>query len=221
MASFLTHESEYRGSQAVLNREKVRLVLCGVGALGSKALNLLVSQGYSNILIIDKDRVEHANFGTQDYGLPDVGRMKAAQAKIGIFKRFKVQVDSFEGELTASNAKKYLSGADLVIDMFDNSASRNMVRDFCKTAQIEVLHAGMSDDGFAEIEWNERYLAHPTPIEAGEAPCDYPLAANLVAMTVALLVEVVNRFVDKKVKQSIHFTLKDLHIDKVHKETLR
>ncbi len=71
----------------------------------------------------------------------------------------------------------------------------------------------MSADGFAEIEWNENYRAHPVPEEDEDAPCDYPLAANLVHFAVAIASEVVNKFVDTGVKESVHFTLGDLHSD--------
>lgn len=212
VAEHLVHESEFRGESVVTNRAAKRLVFCGAGALGSKLLNLLVSQGYQNILVVDKDRVEQGNFGTQDYGLMDIGRMKAAQCKINIFKRFKIGIEAVDAELTTGNIRKTLRGADLVLDLFDNAPSRSMVKVFCGEEKIECLHVGMSDDGFAEIEWNKDYTCRPAPIENNEAPCDYPLASNLVALTVGLAAEVINRYIDTGVKKSVHFTIKDLHV---------
>lgn len=213
MADHLTHEVEYRGKAIVEARASKRVVLFGVGALGSKLLNLLIPQGYTNLLVADMDRVDRANLGTQDYVPGDVGRMKATQSSSNAFKRFKVSVGAFDKEVTASNIGKLLSGADLALDLFDNAPSRQIVKDACASAGIPCLHAGMSGDGFAEIEWNENYTCRPSPIEDVDAPCDYPLAANLVAITVALTAEVINRFIDEGQKQSVQFTLKDLKVD--------
>ncbi len=215
VSDHLQHEAEFRGENTVLQRSKPRIVICGVGSLGSKLLDLLASQGYTNLAVIDKDRVEGKNFGTQNYGLADVGRMKAQQAAANLFRRLRVKIESYSQELRASNAKSLLKG-DLVIDVFDNAESRNLVRDHCREHKIACLHAGLSDDGFAEVEWNDNYRAHPVPEESGEEiPCEYPLASNLVAFTVALTAEVVNKFFGQGIQQSIHFTLNDLHVDKV------
>ena len=215
MADFLTHEIEFRGKEIVANRAKKRLVFCGVGALGSRLVDLLASQGYQDIQVIDRERVEAANFGTQNFGLPDVGRMKAAQVKLNLYKRLNVKIESVEGELRDNNIAKLLKGADLVLDLFDNVASRNLVRDYCKAHSVPCLHAGLSGDGFAEIEWNENYTAYPVPNEDPNVPCDYPLAVNLVAFAVCLAAEAVNRYVDTGQKQSVHFTIKDLHVHKL------
>lgn len=208
----LSHEIEYRGTEIVQNRSQKRIVLCGLGALGSKLLDLLAVQGYDGLVGIDKDRVEPKNIGTQNYGLADVGRKKAQQSKANTFRRTKVVVEILDVELKAGNVKKLLGSADLVVDLFDNAPSRNIVGDFCRKGEIPCIHAGMAADGFAAVEWNEKYTAYPALEDDGDVPCEYPLAANLVALTVGLTAEIVNLFVDTGVQRSIHFTLKDMHI---------
>lgn len=214
ISNHLLHEAEFRGEDIVLQRSKPRIVICGVGALGSKLVDLLASQGYTNLSVIDKDRVEGKNFGTQHYGLADVGRMKAQQIAANLFRRLKVKIDSHPQELRANNVKKLLVG-DLIIDLFDNADSRNLVRDYCREHGISCLHAGLSDDGFAEVEWNENYEAYPVNLVSpeGEIPCEYPLAANLVHLAVGFTSEVINKFFGKNIKESVHFTLNDMHVD--------
>ena len=212
MDSYLDHETRYRGEGTVQKRASVRILICGVGALGSRLLDSLIRQGYSSVTVLDKDRVDRDNLGTQNYGLDDVGRMKATQCSIQSFRRLKIKVGVVEKELTPSNASKLLKGFDLVIDMFDNAKSRNLVRDTCKALGTECLHVGMSGDGFAEIEWNAYYTAYEAPVDE-DTPCEYPLAANLVYISVALASEIVNGFVDEGQKRSIQFTLKDMNVD--------
>lgn len=214
---FLSHESQYRGNKKVQDRSKLRISICGVGAVGSRLTNALVAQGYQNIVVIDKDRVEVHNCGIQDYGLPDVGRFKSDMLQSSIFRRLKITIGSKSCELKLTNIKKLLSGSDLVIDAFDNYESRELVRSFCEKNKINCLHVGLSHDGFAEIEWNENYKCHVRQNRSSDVtpPCEYPLATNLVLFSVVLCAEVVNLFTDSDIKQTLHFTLGDLNVDKV------
>jgi hypothetical protein len=166
--------------------------------------------------VVDFDRVQAENFGTQDFGQRDVGRKKAPQVVNNLYVRLGVKLTAIDRKVTASTVDRMIRGAGLVVDCFDNHESRQLLQDACRKADIPCLHLGMSGDGFAEIEWNERYHSHPTPnqpAEDEENPCEYPLAANLVHLTVGLAAEVINKFVDDGVKQSVQFTLKDFHAD--------
>lgn len=211
----LVHESHFRGANIVEKRAAKRIVIAGVGALGSHLLDDLVVQGYRDILIIDKDRVEQGNFGTQRFGFPDIGTKKATQAKNNLFRRLKVPIDAHDKELTKDNVGSLVKSPFLVIDLFDNVDSRRVLKDYCAANKIACLHAGMSTDGFAEVQWNEGYyLPESDKTDDGKpAPCEYPLAANLVSFTVAIVCEIVNQFIDNGQKRSAHFTLKDMHIN--------
>jgi hypothetical protein len=216
MNEHLGHENEYRGEAVVTKRGDTLIVMMGAGALGSKLVGLLATQGYTQQTVIDFDRVEAKNYGTQDFGRRDVGRMKASQVVNNLYVRIGVKLTSMEKKVTASNVDRMVRGAGLVVDCFDNHESRQLLQDACKKANVPCLHLGMSGDGFAEIEWNENYRSHPTPNQPQadeENPCEYPLAANLVHLTVGLAAEVINKFVDDGVKQSVQFTLKDFHAD--------
>lgn len=209
--TMFSHETLFRGRQIFENRAHRRIILCGLGALGSNLADLLASQGYLRLAGLDKDRVERSNLGTQAYSPADVGKKKATQTAANIFRRLQVIIERFDVELSSKNAS-VLASYDLVVDLFDNSASRNLVYLFCREHKVPCLHTGMSGDGFIEIQWNERYRLHPE-IEAGDGPCEYPLATNLVHIATALTAEIINTFIDHGVRRSIEFTLKDLHID--------
>ena len=91
-------------------------------------------------------------------------------------------MDGRSQELNPGNAGKLLTGSGLVIDAFDNSQSRQAVKDFCLQSQMQCLHIGLTAD-YAEIIWNQFYRV-PSPIN--DDVCDYPLARNLVMFTVAV-----------------------------------
>ena len=208
---YLKHESLYRGN--IDNRASKLITVCGVGALGSWLVEILVRQGYNGITVIDKDKVENTNLGTQNYCKADVGRSKAVQCANNMIKKISSKVVPIAKELNKSNAKSMLKGSDLVIDVFDDALSRQVVMDVCNELSIPCLHAGMSTDGYSEVCWNEKYKVTAPKTTAGVAPCDYPLAANLVSFTVVLLAEMVNKFLDAGIKKSVEFTWDDLRVD--------
>lgn len=211
----LGHESAFRGPEVLVKRAKIRLFICGVGALGSWLVDILARQGFHSMTVLDRERVEEKNFGTQNYGNPDIGKMKAAQVRFNTFRRLKVVVTDITKELTQGNAKKLLREADLVLDAFDNSESRNLLAKTCRELGIPCLHSGMSPDGFGEARWDvDSYISKPPPEardDRGE-PCEYPLAANLVQATVMITSETICRFVDSRERVDLVFTLKDMNI---------
>jgi hypothetical protein len=120
-----------------------------------------------------------------------------------------VMVDAISKKLEGDNIKKLISEDSIVIDGFDNSASRKLVTDFCRDNNIDCLHVGLYQD-YAEIVWNEFY----TPPEPSSGPdvCEYPLARNIILMAVAVATDVLIRFLDTGVKENYTITLKDFKI---------
>ncbi len=217
MSEHLAHESAYRGDANIVgNRMSQSLRICGAGALGSHLVETLARQGYHGQVVFDKDKVEGGNLGTQNYSKSDIGRAKAVQCANNTIKRTGVPVKSVSREVTPVNVKSVVNGASLVIDLFDDPTSRRLLQSFCQESGVDCLHAGMSSDGFAEICWNEHYTVHETPANDDEIPCEYPLAANLVHFTVAMISETVNRYFDECIKQSLEFTLRDYRIEIMH-----
>lgn len=205
------HEELYRGADALDKLAQVRLVVCGAGAVGSNLVNNLVRQGVRQVTVIDFDRVEAHNVGTQIYAEGDAGAFKVDVLQAEMFRVAGVEIAAVRQRLTERNVAKLLADAGLVIDGFDNHASRALVTQHCRSAGIPCLHVGLSAD-YAEIVWNESYRAPHDP-EAGADVCEYPLARNLIQFAVALASEAVVRFVLEGTQQSYSFTLRDLHIN--------
>jgi len=215
MPDFLGHEAAYRGNMNLIGqRNEIDLRVCGVGAVGSWLSDVLARQGYGNMTLLDREKVDRDNFGTQNYGNTDVGRSKAIQCSHGIMRRLGVKSTPIHKEFGNVNAYTLVKGADLVVDLFDNVESRALVKNACESLDVPCLHGGMSTDGFAEVCWNEYYqIGEVTGIVTDPEPCEYPLAANLVHFTVSILAEVINLYVDEGIKRDVEFTLKDMNVD--------
>src|ERR1051326_7733940 len=67
MADKFLHEALYRGQEAIAKLGQAQITICGAGALGSHLIDTLARQGVRRLTVIDMDRVEEHNIGTQIY----------------------------------------------------------------------------------------------------------------------------------------------------------
>jgi hypothetical protein len=101
-----------------------------------------------------------------------------------------------------------LTGADLAIDAFDNSAARAAVSDGCRANRLTCLRAGLAN-GYAEVLWEEVYRV---PSASHDDVRDYPLARNLVTLTVTVACESALRALLTGAHQNWTVSLGDLSI---------
>jgi molybdopterin/thiamine biosynthesis adenylyltransferase len=202
------HEEIYRGAEVLQKLSEIRLTVCGAGALGSNLVETLLRQGFGRIRVIDKDRIEEHNVNNQIYGLNDVGNWKVQVLQNRMFRSLSVEVEAIRDELTEKNLAKYLAGSDVVVDTFDNTESRKLVTEHCREQSTPCLHAGLSAD-YGETIWNDDYRV---PEESGQNICDYPLARNLVLLTVSVAAESLIRFAIEGRCENHSITLRDFSI---------
>jgi molybdopterin/thiamine biosynthesis adenylyltransferase len=207
----LDHEARYRGAEAVAKLAAARVCLLGAGAVGSNLAETLARQGVRRLRVVDRDRVEPHNTATQVYGTEDAGALKTDALKERIFRATGVEIEGVAKELTAANARKLMKEVDLVVDGFDNSASRRAATEACAAEGWACLHVGLNAD-YGEVRWNERYVVPGDP-EGGDV-CDYPLARNLVGLVVAVAAEAAVRFLLSGAKEDYSVTLGDLRVNR-------
>ncbi|HEV3079981.1 MAG TPA: ThiF family adenylyltransferase [Gemmataceae bacterium] len=208
MASKFHHEALYRGADNVARLAALRVTVCGAGALGSNLADNLARQGFALLRAIDRDRVEEHNVSTQLYAEADVGAWKVEVLRQRLFKATGIEIDALRKELTERSARSLLQDSSLVIDTFDNSASRRLVQETCRALQVPCLHIGLYAD-YGEVIWDEHYRV---PQDVAGDVCDYPLARNLVLLVVALASEIVLRFALEGTRASWSATLQDFAV---------
>lgn len=123
-----------------------RVLLIGLGGLGSPALLYLTAAGVGEIGIVDMDRVDISNLQRQIlYGEDDLGRSKtscALERALGIRRDVRVAVHA--ERFTAANAREILLGYDFVIEATDNVESKFLVNDACVALDKPFSHAGVT-----------------------------------------------------------------------------
>ena len=139
------------------------------------------------------------------------GAKKVDVLRSHLFRSAGVEATVYDRRLDERSVKKLLRGAQLVVDTFDNAASRRLVTDHCRQNDINCLHLGMNAD-YGEVRWNEVYQI-PGDVVEGDV-CDYPLARNLILLVVAAGSEALLRYVLDDKKENYAVTLRDLVISR-------
>lgn len=149
----------------------MRIVFCGVGALGSSAA-VLCRNLDATLCFVDYDRVESKNVLAQAYVKQSVGKNKAEALKLQFLNFYGKKCESFGVRLSADNVEQLCGGADLLVDCFDNQQSRVLLSEFARKAQKPLVHAALSGDGtFGLVRWDERFVPDAEDV-AGQATCE-------------------------------------------------
>jgi molybdopterin/thiamine biosynthesis adenylyltransferase/rhodanese-related sulfurtransferase len=129
--------------QAALARGRVLVV--GLGGLGSPVLQYLAGAGVGCLGIIDGDTLDASNLHRQPiYALAEVGGQKAGLAAAAV-RRINptVRVDIHDERLSADNALDLVRGYDIVVDCSDNFRAKFLINDAAVLAQRPAVFASV------------------------------------------------------------------------------
>jgi sulfur-carrier protein adenylyltransferase/sulfurtransferase len=121
------------GEKGQLKLKNARVLVMGLGGLGSPVALYLAAAGVGRLGLVDCDRVETSNLQRQVlHGSTDVGRLKTESAA----RRLEalnpdVTLDLYNQRLEFSNALDIMGTYDLVVDGGDNFKTRYVVNDAC------------------------------------------------------------------------------------------
>ena len=127
--------------QAALHRARVLIV--GLGGLGSPASMYLVSSGLGSVTLADADVVELSNIHRQiahresAVGLAKVASAAATPRALNS----RCDVRTVEARLAPANALDLVRGHDVVLDCTDDVKTRYVVSDACAAAGVPLVAA--------------------------------------------------------------------------------
>lgn len=133
-------------SQRKLQRAKV--VVVGLGGLGSVASLYLAAAGVGHLVLIDEQRVEISNLNRQVlHWTKDLRRSKAESAaeKLRLLNP-SVEVETREEKVTPANVGKLIGGCEAVVDGLDNYSTRYLLNDHCVRLGRPLVHGAV--EGF-------------------------------------------------------------------------
>jgi molybdopterin/thiamine biosynthesis adenylyltransferase len=121
------------GEEGQLKLKHSRMLVIGVGGLGTPILQYLSAGGVGHIGIVDHDMVDETNLQRQIlFGTKDLGKLKSIIAKERLSRlnpgtTFKI----FNFRLSEKNILELVRDHDLVFDATDNFPTRYLINDAC------------------------------------------------------------------------------------------
>jgi hypothetical protein len=172
----------------------MRIVFCGVGAIGSTAA-VLCRNLVASLVFIDFDRVESKNLLAQAFVKPSVGKNKAEALKLQLLNLHGVKAEAFGVRVTRDNVATLCGSADLLVDCFDNQESRLLLSGFARSAGKPLVHGALAADGtFGLVRWDERFVPDAEDT-VGQATCEGGAHLPLIGQLGATLARAVQDFV--------------------------
>jgi adenylyltransferase/sulfurtransferase len=128
------------GQQKLL---KSKVVIIGLGGLGSPAAMYLAASGVGELVLVDFDKVDISNLQRQIiHSTDDIGRNKVESAKDALLALYpECRVTTIDHKPEAQELSDLVANADLVLDCSDNFATRFTINKTC-VAQRTPLVSG-------------------------------------------------------------------------------
>jgi molybdopterin-synthase adenylyltransferase len=170
-----------------------RVVICGVGALGSTAVQYLRNLD-AELRLVDFDRVESKNLAAQWFVKQSLGKHKAEAIRLQLANFYGTKAEAMTVRLVANNAAQLLDGAALAVDCFDNADSRIVLSEAARAASVPLVHAALAADGtFGMVRWDERFTPDREDVE-GQATCEGGEHLPMIGLVAATLARTIQDF---------------------------
>lgn len=142
------------GEEGQARLQQARVLIVGVGGLGSPIALYLTGAGVGTIGLIDDDVVSESNLQRQVlYNEKEVGLSKAEKAREHLQAlNSHVRIEAYPERLTAENAEAIIGQYDLVLDGCDNFATRYLINDTCvRLGKVYIYGAIRTFDGQVSV----------------------------------------------------------------------
>ena len=150
------------GSQGQQRLREAKVLVAGLGGLGTPVSLYLAAAGVGALRLVDCDVIQLSNLNRQLlYGTKDIGQRKASQAHQQIHRlNPNVNVEIVDTKITQDNVPSLVADCDLIIDALDNYPTRYTLNGAAVSNHIPLIHGSVHAlDGMA------------TTIIPGNTPC--------------------------------------------------
>jgi len=123
-----------------------RVLVAGLGGLGSIGAYYLAAAGVGHLRLVDRDRVALENLNRQIlHASADIGRSKAASAAEKLSRlNPHCRLEAIETVIGEENAEALIEGCSVVFDATDNRATRQMLNSASVKKRVPFVHGGIS-----------------------------------------------------------------------------
>ncbi|MCI6797380.1 MAG: HesA/MoeB/ThiF family protein [Succinatimonas sp.] len=142
-----------------------RVAVIGSGGIGGLCLYMLTGAGLLHLTVADDDTIEDSNLHRQVlFCQEDLGKSKSECCKRELEKLDgRVEVRCF-GRVTSENFEDFSKNADLVMDLSDNVATRQLASAMCFKFKKDLIHCSVAASSgmlcafrFSDPEYTKRF----------------------------------------------------------------
>lgn len=157
------------GTEGLHRIRAARVLIVGLGGLGSVLALYLARSGVGHLTLVDDDRIAWSNLPRQVlYGSDDIGKTKVAIALTTLAAASESTLIGITERLSGARLEAEVAKADIVCDGSDNFATR-----FALNAACLRLHRPLVSAAVIRFEGQLLVIDPATP-EAGCYQCLYP-----------------------------------------------
>jgi adenylyltransferase/sulfurtransferase len=133
------------GPQGQARLNSARVLIVGLGGLGSPVMQYLAGAGIGFLGLIDADVLDASNLHRQPiYALANIGKPKADLARAAIAAiNPAVQVETHATHFNADNALELIRRHDIVVDCSDNFRTKYLINDAAVLARKPAVFASV------------------------------------------------------------------------------
>jgi molybdopterin-synthase adenylyltransferase len=192
-----------------------RVLVIGLGALGTVTADQIVRAGVGSVRLIDRDFVELSNLQRQSLFDEDdvrnnLPKAVAAEARLRRINS-SIQIEAIVSDVNPSNVEDFLDDVDLVLDALDNFETRFVINDACaKHGKPWIYTAAVGSYGLV------------MPVLPTTTPCLRCLLGSLPAPgtsptceTAGVIAPVTHIIASMQVAEALKFLTGNLHPDHV------
>lgn len=141
MVSRYLRQESFLGKKNQVKLRRGKVLIIGLGALGTKVASNLVRSGVKEITIVDKDKVEEKNLLSQFYTKKQVGMTKARALKQKLREIDpKAKINAVVGNVDHKNIEKLVKGNHVVVDGTDNIETRFIINEACVKNKVPWVY---------------------------------------------------------------------------------
>jgi hypothetical protein len=170
--------------------------------LGSHAV-FLCRNLEAELAWVDFDRVESKNLSAQAYVKQSLGKNKAEALRLQLLNFYGTSATAFPVRLTVENVEAVCQGATLLVDCFDNLASRQLLMNHARSKGTPLVHAGVAADG---------RFAPDAEDSAGQATCEGGEHLPTLALVAASLARIIQDFLRDQTRRDAWVSLSGVQV---------
>lgn len=179
---------ERHGARLQSRLSQVKVVICGLGGLGSNIAINLARVGVGTLILVDFDKVDITNLHRQQYKPTQIGQNKTDALKY-ILQEIApyTEVITHCVKLDTSNYREIVEGGDIICEAFDNADSKAMlVNSVLENFPQKYIVAASGMAGIAPANEIKTRRITQRFILCGDGESDVNEGLGLVAPRVAL-----------------------------------